>query len=355
LVIVGDGVAFSGAQPELVRLAHILGARVYSADSSEPNYPADDPLYGGLLGHMWGSSSREKTTRGDVVLIVGTYVFPEVFPALEGVFQPGAKIISIDLDAYEMGKNFAFSLGMLADPKRSLAVLVERVESRASDGFRREAERRVQEAKTSKRRQHAIDAESEGRESNELTMEGFCSAFASRLAKQGIRALILDEAITNSDSLCRHFPPSVPGTYLQTRGGSLGIGLPGAIGAKLARPEMTVVAFAGDGAAMYTIQALWTAAHHRIGAKFVICNNRSYKLLKNNIDRYWEERGIPPRRYPASFDIVSPELRFDQMAASMGVEGVRVADKREIGPALDKMLDSRRQDHPFLIDLILAS
>ncbi len=96
-------------------------------------------------------------------------------------------------------------------------------------------------------------------------------------------AIIFDEALTTSPELVRYLPPVLPGHYFQTRGGSLGVGIPGALGLKVAHPDKTVIGFTGDGGSMYTIQALWTAAHYNIGAKFVICNNQSYLLLKLNI------------------------------------------------------------------------
>jgi len=77
------------------------------------------------------------------------------------------------------------------------------------------------------------------------------------------------------------------------------VALPGVLGIKLARPEKLVIGFSGDGGAMYVPQALWTAAHYRIGAKFVICNNRSYRLLKLNMLQYWQEQGIAPHDFPA--------------------------------------------------------
>ena len=75
---------------------------------------------------------------------------------------------------------------------------------------------------------------------------------------------------------------------------------------------------------MYTIQALWTAAHHRIGAKFVILNNGAYQLLKLNIKQYWKDQGLPENDFPDSFDLRDPDIRFDQLAEAMGVGAVRV-------------------------------
>ena len=113
-----------------------------------------------------------------------------------------------------------------------------------------------------------------------------------------------------------------------------------------------MIGFSGDGGSMYTPQALWTAAHHRIGAKFVICNNRSYQLLKLNVQQYWRERDLPERAFPASFDIRDPDIRFDELARSLGVASARVETRDEVGPAIGEML---AHDGPFLIDLVLRS
>jgi benzoylformate decarboxylase len=165
-------------------------------------------------------------------------------------------------------------------------------------------------------------------------------------------AMIFDEALTVSPDLVHYLPPTMPGHYFLTRGGSLGVGLPGAIGLKLAHPDKTVIGFSGDGGSMYTIQALWTAAHHKIGAKFVICNNHSYELLKLNIQQYWRERQLPERDFPASFELNDPDIRFDELARAMGVQAVRVERPEQIGPAIHQAL---ADDEPFLIDLVITN
>ena len=103
---------------------------------------------------------------------------------------------------------------------------------------------------------------------------------------------------------------------------------------------------------MYTIQALWTAARHNVAAKFVVCNNGSYRLLQLNIDQYWKDQGIAKHDYPLSFDLSYPPLHFVEMARGMGVQGVRVEKPWEIGPAIEQML---AHPGPFLIDLVLES
>jgi benzoylformate decarboxylase len=101
---------------------------------------------------------------------------------------------------------------------------------------------------------------------------------------------------------------------------------------------------------MYTIQCLWTAARHGIGAKFVVCQNRSYRLLQANITQFWKERGIEGREFPLSFDLSNPEISFDIIAKSFGVPGERVWRPDQVPAAIDRML---AHDGPYLINLVL--
>ena len=270
MIIVGDGVAVSNAQAELTRVAEIIGAQVWGADSSEPNMNDTHPLYKGLLGHMFGEDSRHITLQADAILIVGTYVFPEVFPALSGVFAENAQIIHIDLDTYEIAKNFPVNIGLLGDPKTTLAKLAIELESTITVDKKESANERT--VLIAEEKQHKLNALFEADKAVHNSVPLHMSRFAKELATYIPEdAIIFDEAITNSPELCRYIPPTTIGHYFQTRGGSLGVGIPGAIGIKLAHPDKTVIAVAGDGGAMYTIQALWTAVHHNIDAKFIIC------------------------------------------------------------------------------------
>ena len=102
-------------------------------------------------------------------------------------------------------------------------------------------------------------------------------------------------------------------------------------------PDKTVIGFSGDGGAMYTIQSMWTAARHDIGAKFVVCNNRSYQLLKLNVQQYWQRaRASPTTPSRARSTSASPAIRFDQLAESMGVPAARVETPDEVAPAIER-------------------
>ena len=349
ILIIGDGVTWSNAQAEVVRVAELLGAEVWGADSSEVNMAASHPQNRGLLGHMFGHHSSPITQRADAVLIVGSYVFPEVFPSLEGVFSPGTRVVHVDLNAYEIAKNFSVDLGLVADPKLTLAQLAVALErcmpAECKDGAHRRAVALAALAAQERTDQRRKDEAGFGLAP--ISPARFMHDLAERLPKDTV---IFDEALTASPELVRCMPPDVPGSYFQTRGGSLGVGVPGAIGLKLAHPDKTVVGFSGDGGSMYTIQALWTAAHYDIGAKFVICNNHSYKLLKLNVQQYWRDTNQPEGEFPASFDLATPDIRFDTLAQGMGVAAVRVERAQDIGSAIERML---AHDGPFLIDLVV--
>ncbi len=337
LLLVGDGVAVSGAEPELARVAEKLGAEVWFVDSSEAHMPADHPLVRGSLGHMFGPVSRAAVADADAVLIVGTYVFPEVFPDLVSPFRPDANIVHIDLDDYEIAKNHPVNLGLVADPKLTLAALADTV-----DRLRTPDQDAAARARIERRR-----AERGAQEEPDNTLIG---AFLAELARQAPADLmVFDEALTASPYITRYLNPRLPGHYFLTRGGSLGVGIPGAVGMKLAHPDKTVVSFSGDGGSLYTYQALWTAVRHDVPAAFVVCNNHRYELLNKNIDQYWSERDITQHSYPRSFDLSYPEIDFVGLARSFGADGMRVDKPDQVSEVVERMLTTRR---PFLIDLL---
>ncbi|MFF4266597.1 thiamine pyrophosphate-binding protein [Streptomyces virginiae] len=342
IVLVGDGVALSGAQKELVAVAELLGADVYEVDSSEVNIAASHPLRRGQTGHMFGPHSKELVGDADGVLIVGTYVFPEVFPELESPFRAGAKVVHIDLNAYEIAKNHPVDLGLAADPKQALRALAGVLERRLGPQRRAAAAARL-DVRT---RERVREIRSAGSGADDGTpMAVFLKTLAERT---GGDLIVFDEALTTSPLVTRYLPAERPGDYHLTRGGSLGVGFPGAVGAKLARPERLVVGFAGDGGSMYTYQALWTAARHGIDAKFVVCNNRKYRLLDDNIAQYWRERDIPEHGFPGSFDLSHPEIDFAGLARSLGAGGMRVEKPDEAVAAVGRMLS---HPGPFLVDI----
>lgn len=350
MIFMGDGVAWSGAGEVLQRLAEQWGAEIWGADSGDLNVDTGHPCYRGVTGHMFGSHSLPITRKGDAVLVVGTYMLPEVFPELGEIFDPAARVVHFDLNDYEIAKNHRVDLGVVCDPRCGLEALSAAMDERMHSAAKARAAERLEgmrQAKAATLAEQAA-ADRERASQNPATMERFAAELARRLPPD---AIVFDEALTNSPALTRAIPPRAAGSYFSTRGGSLGVGIPGAIGAKLAHPERTVVGFTGDGGSMYTIQALYTAAKYGLDITFVVCHNARYKLLDLNIQQYWREQGLALHAFPDPFDLSDPRLGFCAMAEGMGVRALRVERADEIAAAIEQALACQG---PFLIDLVLT-
>jgi len=246
--------------------------------------------------------------------------------------------VHVDLDAYEIAKNFPVELGVVADPKLTLGALSAELRARESHARPGRFADGSQPSPVSTPAAESVP---------DTVLDRFAYALASQAPED---LAVFDEALTASGPLLKSLPPRQAGRFFQTRGGSLGVGVPGALGVKLARPELPVVGFTGDGGSMYTIQALWTAARYGIGAKFVICNNHRYRLLDLNIEQYWRQQGIFAHQHPAAFDLSFPDIGFSDLARSMSVEGERVEKVDEVEAAVGRMLE---HDGPYLVDLVI--
>lgn len=351
MIFMGDGVAYSKAQEELARLAEILGAEVWGVDSGELNMSYAHPLYQGQTGHMFGADSHPVTSKGDVNFVCGTYMVPEVFGRLENIYAPDAKVIHVDLNAHEIAKNHPVDLGVVSDPKLTMQLLAETLATVMTTEQKQAAQSRAEVLRAAKEKKLAAQKEADRARRDEIPLQAsrVMEELAALLPED---AIIFDEALTSSTPLTRYCPPTKPDHFFQVRGGSLGVGFPGAIGAKLANPDKTVIGFSGDGGSMYTIQALWTAAHHKIGAKFIVCNNRSYDLLKMNVLQYWKDQvGVAEHNFPECFSLKNPVIDFVTLAQAMGVPGIKVETPEQVRPAIEKAL---AHDGPFLIDMVIG-
>ena len=161
-------------------------------------------------------------------------------------------------------------------------------------------------------------------------------------------AVVVDESISSGAGLRVLLRSDDPRSFYGLRGGGIGWGLPAAIGVKLALPDRPVVALVGDGSAMYTCQALWTAARYRVDVVFVLLNNASYRILKQRIHAL---KGFAAQadRFIA-MDLDDPRIDFVRLAESLGVRAERIEKTADVGPALGRALATRG---PTLLDVEL--
>jgi len=347
VIICGDGVAVSGGQEELVQLAETLGAPVHSSFAAELPFPSQHPLYAGLLNVVSAAALKGQLSAADVILAVGTPVLPLLFPMDEPPFAEGAKVIHIDLDAWEIGKNWPVHTGVMADPRLAMADIVSVLRTRMTEAQREAArERGSAVERAGAQLMQALEGAAKARW--DTTPMGAGRMMAEIGGAMLPDTLLFDESITSGGYLMRYLRFPDTGRHYRAIGGGLGPGMPNPIGIRLARPDRPVLSVIGDGAALYTIQALWTAAHHRIPVTWVIANNRSYRILKLNMLEYLGE-GAAGRRF-VEMDITDPKLDFSQIAGAFGVKGVRVEHGDEVG---DAVREAQLSGEPRLVDVVI--
>lgn len=161
-------------------------------------------------------------------------------------------------------------------------------------------------------------------------------------------AIIVDEGCTNSFAPMHHTVNAAPHDWLQLTGGSIGCGLPLATGAATACPGQKVICIHGDGGAMYTIQALWTQARERLDVVTIVFANRAYAVLNFELARVGA--GEPGAKARSMLDIGNPEIRFADLAVSMGVKGVRVDTIEAFNKVLEAALS---EPGPHLIEAVI--
>jgi len=264
-------------------------------------------------------------------------------------FPPGAAVLQIEESQERLSCNYALTAGLVGGMSPTLDLLVETLREGAPPAYREAAEARCREQaslKEEEARGHQAHLE-KAQSRRPMPMQLAMATLAEAVPRE---AVIVEEAITASPDLVRAFSFRGPGDYFCGRGGGIGQGLAGALGVQIAIPDRRVVCVSGDGSAMYSITALWTAAHHRLPIVFVILANREYRILKHNIDLYRQRFGIESNRAYAQLDLNDPALGFVELAAGMGVTGRRVTEPEELTAAVAEALEA---DAPFLLEVAI--
>src|SRR5579864_787045 len=347
LIIAGDAVTQGRAHAELVELAELIGAPVYSElVPSTASFPASHPLFRGGMTRMQGPI-RKILEQYDVLFSVGGDLFTLSLPSDIEPMPAGLTLIHLDTDAWELGKNYPPKVAILGDPKTTLPDLTKAVREAMTSGARGAARERLDAAK------RASLAEREALKAKARALAGqtpvqplaLLEAIGEMLPKD---AVVIDETISSGLGIRSLIRSDDPQSFFGLRGGGIGWGLPAALGVKLALPDRPVLALIGDGSAMYTCQALWTAAHERIGVVFVILNNSSYRILKQRVHAL-HGHAAQSDTY-VGMDLIDPPIDFTGLARSLGVRAERT---RTVAETTDLIADAIAVGTPMLIDVAL--
>jgi len=337
LLVVESGVARCDALDEVVELAELTGSRVYQGWMADVNFPVGHAQYLGDF-EVSAPSAQEVLEGVDVLVAVGCSLFAESFfnpwmPALLGT-----KIIHIDDDPWEIGKNYPTTCGLQGDIKVTLAELNPALKAVMSPAARQQARRRAEEIGRQKaaalaKWQTEWDKE---RESKPIAVSRLMSEIASVSTSSTV---IVDDCWSSSGTLRQMLDLSRPKSYFRSRkGGSIGWGLPGALGVKLGAPGAEVIAVVGDGSAAWSMQSLWTAARYQIPVTYVVTNNGTYGQVK--LVRRIVLGDYPLAEKHEGMELDRPVVDFSLLAKSLGVESERVFDPSELGAALRRAVGS---------------
>ena len=348
-IVCGDGVAASGAVAELVTLAELLGAPVWSEVlPARVNFPLQHPQYGQRMPHDHAAMARVLAA-ADLVLLVGGDFFEEVWFAEGSPFPADARLVHIDAAPSRVARNQRSDCAIVADPRATLRALARILARRASEEYRAAALARGTALAATRNAQREAWT-------TEIAMRGDVAPMSpARLMHEVAEALppdaaVVAEAITAGADMFRALRIDDPDRFLSARGGGIGQGLPSAVGFKLARPECPVLCLSGDGSALYNVQALWTAAHHRVPVVFLIINNGAYRVLKLNLDRYRASLGGRGNRGYPHLDLADPAPDYVALAAGFGVKSERIETPGRLAEGLREAFAS---GEPRLLDVVV--
>jgi len=327
VIISGRGVNISGAYDELKKLAETAQIPVITTLLGISTFPESHVLSYGMLGMHGTGYANMAVNESDLVIAIGMR-FDDRATGKVSAFAPKASIIHIDIDAAEIGKNVRVDVPIVGDAKVVLDVL----------------NRQIAAAKRTEWL-HQLDT---WRKEHPATVIRDCAEILPQYVVRKIYDITRGDAIIttgvgqNQMWAAQHYWYDKPNRFISSGGlGTMGYGLPAAMGAKVGRPDETVWCIDGDGSFQMNIQELATIVQEKLAVKIAILNNGYLGMV-----RQWQQL-FYAKRYFAT-PLTGPD--FVKIGEAYGVPGIRVMQMSEVGPAIEQAM---AYDGPFLIDFIV--
>jgi benzoylformate decarboxylase len=349
LLFVESGITRCEALDEVVRFAELIGAKVFQGWMSDVNFPVTHPQY---LGDMdpTGPQARQLFKGVDLLIGIGCPMFDQGFYSPENPLPQDLKVIQIDENPWEIGKNIPVDCGIQGDIKAALMELNESLTEEMPPPAREDVLKRIKEIADEKSR---LDSQLK----KQIQEEKDQVPIAISRLMAGIRESITDDTIvvddcwSSSGVLRSVLDLSKKGQFFRARrGGSIGWGLPGAMGVKLGAPNRPVIAVSGDGSAAWSMQTFWTAARYHIPVTFILTNNATYRQVKLVRKRILGDYPLNERHEGMELD--EPVMDFCLLAQSMGVPGSKVVNPKDLGPTLKTAVESGQ---PHLVEVFVEN
>jgi len=328
LIYAGGGVISSNAASELKQLAEMMKIPVTTTLMGIGGFPGNSYLSLGMLGMHGTRYANYAIGECDLLIGVGVRFDDRVTGSLEH-FAPHAKVIHIDVDAAEIGKNIDAGVPIVGEVKEVLQALLQRLKPVEKLSEWHETIDRWKEESPLK-----YDTENSTRIMPQLVIEKIYE-------KTKGEAIITTEVGQHQMWTAQYYKFNQPRTFLTSGGlGTMGYGFPAAIGAKIACPDKTVIDIAGDGSIQMNIQELATAVDYKLPVIICILNNQFLGMV-----RQWQGLFYGGRY---SYTDISCQPDFVKLAQAYGAKGIRVKNSADIDDALDEALQVT--DRPVVMD-----
>jgi acetolactate synthase-1/2/3 large subunit len=328
LLYIGGGVIASEASSLLREIVHEYNIPVVSTLNGLGTIADDDPLYFGMLGMHGARAANELVDSCDLLIALGVR-FDDRATGKISEFAPDAAIVHIDIDKSEFNKIKKVHCSVRGNVAEALSLLKNLMVKQQRSGW--------------------DDAVKAGRSKLVAARTKDVNALHPSNVIRFVSSIVPDSAIITTDVgqhqmwVAQHYPFKQPRTLLTSGGlGTMGFGLPNAIGAALAHPDRMVICFSGDGSILMNIQELATVADHELNVKVLLFNNGHLGLVRQQQELFYN------KRFMASKFIRNPE--FAEIAAGFGIKSITISDPSGVGKEIPELL---LQKGPAFINIII--
>ena len=328
VMIVGDELVSSNALAEAAEFAQTIGCPVLQQTIPfGAHFPSEHPCFIGALSRSQ-PKVRQVLSAYDLLIAFGTDPLRMSVDSPVDPLPDGMPIVQVGLIDWDIGKNYPVEIAIRADVRETFSALTSLLQEAGGATLAETAARRIEAIAAdnwSARRRALVQTIETKSAQLPIDPDWLLLKTVEALPQD---AIFVEEALTAAPLVPALLPYRDRYGFHGLASGGIGWGLPGAVGASLANPGRPVVCFTGDGSAMYTIQALWTAAHHRLPVNVVLINNGGYRIIKQRLLSFHGSREF------VGMDFTDPSVDFAGLARSLGLEAIQVSDPATLAATL---------------------
>jgi benzoylformate decarboxylase len=324
VIIAGDEIVKSDALQEAASLAATLGCAAYQQSAPYgAHFLSESPSFMGALSRLQ-KQVREVLSSYDLMIVLGA---DPLRMSVHSEFDPlpdGLPIVQVGLVEWDLAKNYGAEIALKADVKETLRVLIPALKAAGGAALEARAKQGIAELAPKNwtaKRNLIVEQISKIKDKSPIDPDWLTLQMIEAMPDN---AILVDEGLTSGRQILALRPHRDRYGYHALASGGIGWGLPASVGVSMANPTRPVVCYSGDGSAMYSIQALWTAAHHKLPLNVVIANNGGYRIIKQRLLAFHGDD------HYVGMDFADPKVDFAGLAKSLGLEAIRITEASEL-------------------------